>query len=91
MTPESSAQLKDSLKNIINLYSAGQLQEALNLIEILHTKYPNQSIIYNINGACYSGLNKFDSAIKCYKKAIEVSPNYSDAYNNLGNAGRSLG
>ena len=86
MTPESSAQLKDSLKNIINLYSAGQLQEALNLIEILHTKYPNQSIIYNINGACYSGLNKFDSAIKCYKKAIEVSPNYSDAYNNLGNA-----
>ena len=29
---------------------------------------------------------KYDKAIMCYKKAIELKPNYADAYNNMGNA-----
>jgi len=27
---------------------------------------------------------KFDDAIKCYKMAIEINPNFSAAWNNLG-------
>ena len=32
-----------------------------------------------------------DAAILSYKRAIEITPNYLDAYNNLGNIYKDLG
>jgi len=35
-------------------------------------------------GLAYESMNKPNDAIKMYEKAIEVDPNYADAYNDLG-------
>jgi len=83
--------LQDQLKPIIDLYSKGEVQEALDSIEALKKNYPNEPLIFNINGACFAGLGQLDSAIKCYKKAISISPNYADAHNNLGNTLKRVG
>ena len=36
-------------------------------------------------------LGKYDEAIKCYDKAIEIDPNDADVWNNKGLALNSLG
>ena len=38
---------------------------------------------YNL-GVTLQELNQLDAAIKCYKKAITIKPDYAIAYNNLG-------
>jgi tetratricopeptide (TPR) repeat protein len=35
-------------------------------------------------------MNKTEDAINWYKKAIEVNPRYSYAYNNLGNIYKNM-
>jgi len=37
-------------------------------------------------GSCYYDLGDFASAIKSFNYAIQLEPNFADAYNNLGNA-----
>ena len=44
----------------------------------------------NKGGALYF-LGKYDEAIKCYDKAIEIDPNDADVWNNKGLALNSLG
>ena len=77
--------LKEKTDSILSLFSDGQLQEALNALNRLEKEYPSDSLLFNIRGACYAGLGKLDLAIKSYHKAIELKPDYSDAFYNLGN------
>jgi tetratricopeptide (TPR) repeat protein len=41
---------------------------------------------HNNRGVTYYGLKKHERAIEDYNKAIELNPNYAEAYNNRGNA-----
>jgi len=74
------------LQPIINLFMQGQLQKTL--FEVIHMleRFPNSVTLYNIAGASNSGLMQFDAAIKSYKQALKIKPDYFDAYNNMGNA-----
>ena len=44
---------QDQQQSIINLYSQGQLQQALEQAEVLMQQFPNSSFLYNISGAAY--------------------------------------
>ena len=91
MTKQSLLPLKDQIKPIIDLYSKGQIFEALVSIKTLIKKYPNEPLIFNICGACYARLGELENAITSYERAIYIMPNYADAHNNLGNAFRRIG
>ena len=82
---------KDQFKPVMNLYSQGQHQKALDMISQLLQKFPNSVNLYNIQGAANAGIYQYDAAIDSYKKAIDIKPDYADAYNNLGNAHNELG
>ena len=75
---------KDQLQVLINLYTQGQHQEALDGASKLLTEFPNSVILYNIIGTVNQGLGKLEEAVEAYKKAINIKPDYADAYNNLG-------
>ena len=74
----------------MKLFSNGQIQEALDSVEVLIKDYPNESLLYNVSGACYAGLGQLDTAVKRYEQALEIKPDYAEAHNNLGNALKEL-
>jgi protein O-GlcNAc transferase len=75
---------QDLQGTIVNLYSQGQLQQALNQTNILLQEYPSSSVLYNICGAIYQGLGQLDASVNAYKKALAFNPDYVDAYFNMG-------
>ena len=47
--------------------------------------------LHNICGAANAGLKQYDKAIEAFQKAIEINPDYADAYNNMGIAFQDQG
>jgi len=83
--------LQVQINSIIALFSSGQVQEALNVVETLIKDYPNEPVLYNISGACYANLGQLDDAVKRYEKSLAIKPNYAEAHNNLGGTLQELG
>ena len=81
----------EQLQSIINLYTQGQLQQALSKATQMLERFPNSVVLYNIAGACNAGLMQFDAAINNYKKALKINPYYADAYSNMGNVLKDKG
>jgi len=82
---------QEQIDTIISLLSIGKFQDALDKTAILEQKYPNESLLFNISGACYQGLGKFETAVDYYEKAIAINPNYYKAHYNLGGVLQDLG
>lgn len=82
---------EDQINSLMSLYSSGQIQEAITNANQLIKNYPNNSLLYNICGACYSATGPDKSAIECFLKAIQIKPDYAEAYYNLGVAYHKTG
>ena len=72
------------LQSLINLYSQGQNQQALEQIEILIKQFPTSAILLNIQGAAFKAQGQIERAIDAYQKAIKIKPDYAHAMNNMG-------
>jgi tetratricopeptide (TPR) repeat protein len=81
----------EQLQSIINLYTQGQLQQALSEATQMLEGFPNSVVLYNIAGACNAGLMQFDAAINSYEQAIKIKPDYAEAYYNMGIALQNKG
>ena len=79
------------IDSVIELYSNGKIQEALDSVEALIKDYPNEAILYNISGACYASLGQLDTAVKRYEKSLAIKPDYAEAHNNLAVTFQELG
>ena len=77
---------QSEINSVIALFSNSKFQEALEAAKKLIKTFPRDSILQNISGACYAGLGQLASAVKYYKKAIAIKPDYAKAYFNLGGA-----
>jgi len=88
LKPNVSAQNPpvEQLQSIINLYTQGQLQQALSDASQMLEKFPNSVVLYNISGAANAGLMQYDAAINSFRQAIKINPDNAEAYNNIGNA-----
>ena len=89
---EDTAQLsQEQLDYVIQLYSSGQMDKALLSIKELIQDFTNIPLLHNISGACNSALGEIDSSIISFNKAIELKPDYDEAYFNLGVAFNQTG
>ncbi|MEW6680582.1 MAG: tetratricopeptide repeat protein [bacterium] len=77
-------------KGLINIYlkraTGGEKEYAkkgMALAEKANRLFPNDLILYNLLGAAYQLNGRYDQAISAYKKAINRSPYFEDAYDNL--------
>ena len=82
---------QDQLQSVINLYSQGQLQQALKQAETLVQQFPQSPVLFNIQGAVLKGLGQLDLSIQAYNKAIAIKPDNAEAFNNMGNALKEQG
>jgi len=62
----------------------GDFAGAETLLARLLTLAPREPILHNFLGIARANLDKSDAAIKCYKKAISLNPDYAEARGNLG-------
>jgi len=88
---ENTGPSKEQIDSVISILSIGNFQEALEKTLILSQKYPDKSLLHNISGACYQGLEQFETAVEYYKKAIAINPSYYKAHYNLGGVLHNLG
>ena len=77
---------QDQLQTLIDLYSQGQLQQALKQAEALVQQSPMSVVLYNIQGAILQELGQLDLSVDAYNKALAIEPNYADAHYNIGMA-----
>ena len=78
------APTQEQLNEVIQYYSCDKFQEALYANQLLIKDFPNDPLLFNISGACYSGLGPIDLAIINFEKAIALNPKYAEAHYNLG-------
>ena len=76
----------ESLESLIKLYSEGEFNQVLSLINELLDQFPESVDLHNLAGASNAGLKNFDASINNYRQAIKINPNFADAHNNIGNA-----
>lgn len=73
------------LVEMINYYIAkAESQNALVAIQKAKVKDPKNQTFYFVEGVLYDKIGKMDSSVHAYNQAIELDPNYFDAYYNLG-------
>jgi len=82
---------QDQIKPIIKLFFSGQVQEALDAVETLINDFPNEPLLLNICGVFYKEIGQLDEAIKRFKEALAINPEYAEAHNNLGVTLQNLG
>ncbi|MBC93169.1 MAG: hypothetical protein CMM38_05960, partial [Rhodospirillaceae bacterium] len=74
----------EQLNSLLSAYTEGRLQDAVTQGTNLRSSFPANINILNILGACYLALGSLDEAIAHYREAIQLKPDYAEAYNNLG-------
>jgi tetratricopeptide (TPR) repeat protein len=75
---------QDLIKPIIKLFFSGQVEESLDAVEVLIKNYPNEPLLFNICGVFYKEIGQLNKAVKRFKKALAINPDYAEAHNNLG-------
>lgn len=83
--------IQDQIKSIHHLYTIGKIKEAIEKAEFLKQSYPNNALLFNICGVCLKKLDKFDEAIKNFKAALEIKPDYFEVSYNLGLTFQQIG
>ena len=83
--------LQTQIKSVIALYSNGQIQEALDSVDVLTKDHPKEPLLYNISGACYKAIGQLDAAVKSFEKALAIKPDYTEVNYNLGLTFQELG
>ena len=51
----------------------------------------NAAVFHNNLGEAYRALRRIPEAVACYRRALELKPDYAEAHNNLGNALKDQG
>ena len=61
---------QSELQSAVSLVTNGKIQEALQIVEPLIEKYPNESILFNIRGVCNKANNQFNNAIDDFRSQM---------------------
>ena len=66
----------NKILNVIYFFSQGNIQEALETLNILVEKNPRDALLYNMLGGCFASIGDSEMAITNYQKALEFEPEY---------------
>ena len=81
----------NKLASIVNDINKGRSEKALIALDELINSFPHEALLFNLRGACYEAINKFDQSIESFSKAVEILPQYEEAFYNLGVVQKNAG
>ncbi len=82
--------MQNDLSKALNFFQNGRLEEAKNIcLEVLKKNNYNSQAL-NLNAFILYYQKNFEEAIEHWEKAININPNYIEAYNGCGNAYKNL-
>lgn len=79
------------IDDLITMYNNGEFEKLLTKIRPLLESFPTEVVLLNLQGASNSALKRYEASISSYRLALEIDPNFSEAYNNLGVALKEIG
>jgi tetratricopeptide (TPR) repeat protein len=79
------------INKLLHLFNNKKFSSVIEKVQALTYQYPRASILWNILGVSAYQTHMPDKAIKAYKKALSINPDYAEAYNNMGVALKDLG
>ncbi|MEM9470755.1 MAG: sulfotransferase [Pseudomonadota bacterium] len=83
--------LDTRLRAAIEVFEAGELDRALQMVERLRHSHPHMAIVHNVHGVIAAELGAYRVAVESYQKAISLEPGNCDFHFNLGNVLRDKG
>ena len=89
--PAVGDMIKAKIESLIALYHQERFDECLLQGKTLASEFPNDPAIPNILGVVCKALGRYEESIIHYNKAINLKPDYAEAYYNLGNILRFIG
>jgi predicted TPR repeat methyltransferase len=67
----------NKILGVIYFFSQGNIQEALEILNILIEKNPKDALLFNMLGGCFASIGRTEMAIENYQKALEFEPEYA--------------
>ena len=74
---------REEITEVISLINKKNLLKDKSQIEVLLTKYPDDSFLENIYGNIFLNLDDIESAINIFQSLIKKDSDYAVAYFNL--------
>ncbi|HAH24378.1 MAG TPA: hypothetical protein DCL77_11595 [Prolixibacteraceae bacterium] len=73
------------LIQLINVYlKRNQAKDAMKYLDMAISQDSTNESFHFVRGTLFERLQNMDAAVKCYQKAINLKPDYMEAYFNLG-------
>ena len=82
---------QQQLNALIALYHQGRLAAVAEQAAAFTKEFSRSAVLWNILGAASAQTGQTDSALDAFRQAAKLSPNNSDAHNNMGNALKEQG
>tara|TARA_B110000003_G_C16602594_1_gene516247 strand:- start:80 stop:1168 length:1089 start_codon:yes stop_codon:yes gene_type:complete len=67
----------NKILNVIYFFSQGNIQDALETLNMLVEINPTDALLFNMLGGCYASIERPEMAIANYQKALEFEPEYA--------------
>lgn len=77
INPDYAETQNNKILSVIYFFTNGQIPDAIDTVEALIKDYPNEALLYNICGGCYTSLGQLDMAVMNYEKALSIKPDYA--------------
>ena len=68
---------ENKILRVIYFFSQGNIQEALETLNMLVEKNPTDALLFNMLGGCLASIGQNEMAIANYQKALEFEPKYA--------------
>lgn len=67
----------NKILSVIYFFTNGQIPDAIDTLEVLIKDNSNDALLFNMIGGCYASLGQIDKAVKSYKQALAIKPDYA--------------
>lgn len=81
----------DQVRHVMALLESGQAKAAIVAVQKLLKVHPNAAVLHLIHGAAFAGQENLERAIKSFRQALVLQPDYLAALNNLAVIYRKAG